>query len=171
MTASTSTFNFRGAALAVAFGFLAMSGAAQAQQPTPAAIEVARQIVLVKGGTTFDPVIPGVIETAKNMFLPTNPNLAKDLNEVAAQLRKEFYETKRAELLTEVAKAYASRFTEPELKDILAFYKTPLGQKLIAEEPRATEASMRRAQDWANNFSEEVITRMREEMRKRGANL
>ena len=171
MTASTSAFDFRRAALAVAFGYLAMVGAAHAQQPTPSALEVAKQIVLIKGGTTFDAIVPGVVETAKNMFLPTNPNLSKDLNEVAAQLRKEFYEPKRAELMNEVSKAYAQRFSEQELKDILAFYKTPLGQKMIAEEPKALEESLRRAQEWANNFSEEVIARMREEMRKRGANL
>ena len=172
MTVRTSTPQFCRAVLAAALFCLAAPGAAHAQQPSPAAIEIARQLVLVKGGNkTFDPVVPGVIETAKNMFLPTNPNLSKDLTEVANQLRKQYDEPKRAELLNEVAKSYAQRFTEQELKDLLAFYKTALGQKVIVEEPLALETSLKRAQDWANNFSEEIIAKMREEMRKRGANL
>src|SRR5262244_678982 len=135
--------------LVAALSSLVTIGAAQAQQPTPAAVDLAKQVILVKGGNSmFDPIVPGVIESAKNMFLPTNPGLAKDLNEVAAQMRKE-YEPKRADLLNEVAKTYAARFTEQELKDLVAFYKTPLGQKVVTEEPRALDASLARAQDWA----------------------
>jgi uncharacterized protein len=171
MKVSTSTLKLCRAALIVAVGYLATIGAANSQQPSPASVDLARQVIMVKGGNNmFDPVIPGVIESAKNAFLPTNPNLAKDLTEVATQLKKE-YDSKRAELLNEVAKVYAQRFTEQELKDLLAFYKSALGQKLITEEPRALDVAMQRAQDWANNFSDEVMTRMRTEMKKRGANL
>jgi uncharacterized protein len=171
MIATKSTLAMCRLVLAAALSSFGMIGAAQAQQPTPAAIELARQVIQVKGGNNmFDPIVPGVIESAKNMFLPTNPGLSKDLNEVAAQLKKE-YEPKRVELLNEVARTYAQRFTEQELKDLVAFYKTPLGQKVIVEEPRALDAAMSRAQDWANNFSEEVIGRMRADMKKRGNNL
>ena len=171
MIASTSTLRLCRLALAVALACLVTAGAAKAQQPSPASIDLARQVILVKGGNNmFDPVIPGVIERAKNVFLPTNPNLLKDLTEVANQLKKE-YDGKRAELLNEVAKMYAQRFTEQELKDLLAFYKSPLGQKVVTDEPKVLDAAMQRAQDWANKFSEEVIGRMRAEMKKRGANL
>jgi uncharacterized protein len=172
MMVSTSTLKFCRAALVIAVGYLATMGVASAQQPSPASVDLARQVILVKGGNSmFDPVIPGVIESAKNAFLPTNPNLSKDLTEVANQLKKEYDAPKRAELLNEVAKIYAQRFTEQELKDLLTFYKSPLGQKVVVEEPKALDAALQRAQDWANNFSEEVITKMRAEMKKRGANL
>jgi uncharacterized protein len=171
MIASTSTFKLCRLALVVALACLVTVGVAKAQQPSPASIDLARQVILVKGGNAmFDPVIPGVIESAKNAFLPTNPNLAKDLTEVANQLKRE-YDGKRAELLNEVAKMYAQRFTEQELKDLLVFYKSPLGQKVVTEEPKVLDAAMQRAQDWANNFSDVVISRMRAEMKKRGANL
>src|SRR5215472_11654438 len=98
-------------AIVVALSSFAAIGSARAQQPSPASIELARQVILIKGGNNmFDPIVPGVIESAKNNFLPTNPGLAKDLNDVALLLRKEF-EPKREELLNEVARAYAARFT------------------------------------------------------------
>ena len=31
----------------------------------------------------FEPLVPGVIETAKNVFLQQSPNLQKDLNEIS----------------------------------------------------------------------------------------
>ncbi|MBO0755780.1 MAG: DUF2059 domain-containing protein [Bradyrhizobiaceae bacterium] len=171
MIANKPTLAIGHLALVVALSLFVTTGATQAQQPSAAAVDLARQVILIKGGSNmFDPIVPGVIETAKNNFLPTNPGLSKDLNEVALQLRKEF-EPKRAELLTEVARAYAERFSEQELKELLAFYKSPLGQKVVTEEPRALDAGMTKAQDWANNFSEAVMSRMRAEMKKRGHDL
>jgi len=136
-----------------------------------AAIAAAKELVALKGGATmFDPLVPGVIESAKNSLVPTNPQLQQQLNEVAAQLRKEF-DPKRAEILNEVAKVYAQRFTEPELKEIVAFYKTPIGKKMIIEEPIALDQSLKVAQAWATRFSDEVLERFRAEMKKKGYNL
>jgi hypothetical protein len=149
----------------------AAGGPARAQEPSAAAIANAKEVISLKGGVgMFDPLIPGVIESVKNMYVPTNPNLGRELGDVAAQLRKD-YEPRRAELLAEVSKVYAARFTEQELKDLVAFYKTPLGKKVIAEEPVALDQSLKRAQDWAKSFSDEVMDRFRVEMKKKGHNL
>ena len=148
---------------------LAMSvGAADAQQPSATAIATAKELITVKGAAPlWQPLVPGVIEQAKSVFLQTNPMLGKDLNEVAAKMRAE-YAPRGAEVLNDVARLYASRFTEQELKDALAFYKSPLGRKMVTEEPNILDQSMRNAQNWANKLSEEVISKMRAEMKKRG---
>jgi hypothetical protein len=150
--------------------FIAAAAHAQAPAPAPSAgaVAAARELIVVKGGAAmFDPVIPGVIETAKNSLVPTNPNLTKELNDVAAQLRKD-YDNKRAELVYEVALIYAKHFSEQELKDLVAFYKSPLGQKMLKEEPLALDQGMKRAQDWSQEFSEAVLMRIRTEMAKKG---
>jgi uncharacterized protein len=149
-------------------GFFAAAAQAQAPAPTAGAVAAARELIVVKGGAAmFEPAIPGVIETAKNSLVPTNPNLTKELNDVAAQLRRD-YESKKAELVYEVAVVYATHFTEQELKELLAFYKSPLGQKMLREEPLALDQSMKRAQDWTSNFSDTVLARIRSEMAKKG---
>ena len=130
------------------------AAAANAQQPSATALATAKELITVKGAAAiYRPVVPGVIEQAKGVFLRTNPMLGKDLNEVAGKLRAE-YAPRGAEIVNEVAKLYASRFTEQELKDTLAFYKSPLGRKLLAEEPTILDQSMRNAQTWANRLSE-----------------
>ena len=70
-----------------------------------------------------------------------------------------------------MALLYATHFTEPELKAILVFYQSPVGKKLLVEQPTVVDASMRFAQDWANKLSDQVIAKMREELKKRGHNL
>ena len=91
----------------------------------------------------------GVIEQTKGTILQTNPGLTKDLDEVSAQLRNE-YQPRIAEFTNEIVQLYAQRFTEQELKDVLAFYKSPLGKKVITEEPIALDMGMKRAQTWAD---------------------
>ena len=157
---------FRAAVLGVAL--CAHAGSAHAQRPSTAAIATAKELLTVKGANAlFEPLLPGVIEQAKSLFLQTNPMLGKDLNEVAAKLRTE-YAARSAEPLTDAAKLYAARFSEQELKDALAFYKSPLGRKLVVEEPNILDQSLKSAQTWANRLSEEVINKMRAEMKRRG---
>jgi hypothetical protein len=158
-------------AATVAFAFLAVTDAARAQQPTPAALALAKELVVLKGGAAmFDPLIPGVIQRVKQTLVPTNPQLMGPLNQVADQLNKE-YLAKRADVINEVAKIYAEHFTEAELKEILAFYKSPAGRKMIAEEPKAVDQSLKAAQDWAVKFSDVVLQRFRLEMKKKGYDL
>ncbi len=51
-----------------------------------------------------------------------------------------------------MAQIYASEFTEKELVDLVAFYKTPLGQKLLTSEPKAINESLQYMQQWAQQF-------------------
>lgn len=139
-----------------------------AAAPSPAAILIAKQIIEIKGvKKLFDPLVRGVVEKVKNQFMQTNFMWAKDLNEVANNLAKQF-EPRTSELVDESARIYASHFTEAELKQILAFYQTPTGRKMVTEEPRALDQSMANAGDFGDKLSEEVIAKFRDEMKKRG---
>ncbi|MGB8107605.1 MAG: DUF2059 domain-containing protein, partial [Pseudolabrys sp.] len=141
---------------------------ATAQQTSTAAVQTAKEIVSVTGATAlFNPLIAGVVEQAKNLFLQQNPGLGKDLNEIATKLRADLA-PRFSELTDEVAKLYAAHFSEAELKQVLAFYKSPVGMKLIAEQPKVGEESLKFAQDWANKLSDQVIANMRDELKKRG---
>ena len=118
----------------------------------------------------FRPMVPGVIERVRSMLLQTNPTLRKDLDEVAANLNKVFA-PRTADVLNEIARLYASRFTEAELKEIVTFYRTPTGKKVITLEPEIFDDAMAGLKGWQEKFAEEVITRFRAEMKKRGHDL
>jgi uncharacterized protein len=150
---------------------LAAPPSAAQHQPSPAAVAAARELLALKGGDVFfTPFVSGVVENAKNTFLPTNPNLSNELNEVASKLRKD-YEPKRTELLNEVARVYAERFSEQELKALIDFYKSPLGRKMVLEDPAIIDESVRRARTWSEALGDEVMERFRQEMKKKGHDL
>jgi len=143
----------------------------QPSEPSAAAMKIAREILALKNtGAIFEPMVPGVIERVRLMHLQTNPNLRKALDEVAGVLRKAFA-PRTEELLNDIAWLYASRFTESELKEIVAFYRTATGKKVIELEPRVFDDAMLGLKKWQEKFGEEVISRFRVEMKKRGHDL
>ena len=166
----------RGAAAALTV--LALSLPAAAQQPAPqgpapsaGSVALAKELIELKGAQSmFDPLIVGVVEQTKGMLLQTNPQLAKDMDEAAGKLRTELA-PRRNELMTQVATLYAQQFTENELKEAVTFFKTPLGRKITTQEPVILDQSFAYMQQWANTLSEQVMTRFREEMKKKGHNL
>ena len=46
----------------------------------------------------------------------------------------------------DMAKLYATRFTEPELRELLAFYRSPIGRKMVGEQGTLTAEGARIAQ-------------------------
>jgi hypothetical protein len=155
----------------VGLALFGLAGSAWAQNPSPAAVATARQLIDLKGASNlYDPALVGIILRSRDALLQTNPMLSNELNDVAQQLRREFQPRLDA-LKQQVATFYASRFTEQELKDALAFYKSPLGTKLTNVEPQILDQSMAYANNWASELADEVLAKMRAEMRKKGHDL
>jgi len=153
---------------AVTIALTSFGPAAHSQQPSAAALATAKELISFTGSAAvFDPLIAGVVEQAKLLFLQQNPALGKDVNEIAGKLRTDLA-PRFVELTDEMALLYATHFSESELKAILAFYQSPAGKKMLAQQPTVVDASMKFAQNWANKLSDQVIARMREELRKRG---
>jgi hypothetical protein len=157
-------------ALAGTAGQASAQGAASnaVHEPPQAAVLLAKQILEAKhADKIFEPLIRGVVIKTRDFFMQTNFMWGKDLNEVADNLIKQ-YSVRSGELMNDAARIYASHFTEAELKQLLAFYQSPLGQKVIAEEPKTADESMAMAGSWADKLSEVVMSKMRAEMKKRG---
>jgi hypothetical protein len=169
------------AAAGLAVG-LALAGTAYAQQPaakqaapapglkpaSPAAVAAAKEILMMKNANAmYASAVPNIVEQTKNALLQSNLNYQKDLNEVAVVVAKNLA-GKEQEIGDGMAKIYANEFTEQELKDLVAFYKTPLGQKLLAVEPRAIQFSMSYMNQWGQIFAQTVNEQFRAEMKKRG---
>lgn len=161
----------------VALG-LALSGAAAVAQPakqqtqikpaSPAAIAAAKELLAMKNARVmYANAVPNIVQRTKDSLLRNNLNYQKDLNEVAVIVAKNLA-GRENEIGEQMAKIYASDFTEQELKDLVTFYKSPLGQKLLKEEPKTIAASMTYMNQWAQSFAEQVNEQFRAEMKKRG---
>ena len=155
----------------VACSCLIFAGPARTQQPSPATLATAKELVDIIGAAReFEPIVTGVIVQTATTFLNSNPALSKDLNDIVESLVSEFL-PRRDEVKSDIIKLYAQRLTDQELKDALTFYKSPVGKKLLTESQAILGETMKRADAWAAKFREEVAGRIRAELKKKGHNL
>jgi hypothetical protein len=150
---------------------LAMFGAqaqAQTKEPTPAAVAAAKEVLELKRASgIYANAVPNIVQRTMDTLMQSNLNYQQDLKEVAVLVAKKLAGREK-EIGDGMAKIYARDFTEQELKDLAAFYKSPLGQKLLTQEPKSIAESMQYMTQWAQKFSDEVNGEFRAEMRKRG---
>src|SRR5260370_27262227 len=136
---------------------LALTGIpAGAQQPaappcreaSPAGIAAAKEILTMKNASAmYANAVPNIVQQTKDALLQANLNYQKDLNEVAVIVAQSLAGREK-EIGEGMAKVYASEFTEQELKDLVTFYKSPLGQKLLSTQPRSIQFSMSHMNRW-----------------------
>jgi hypothetical protein len=138
---------------------------------SPAALAAAKEILAMKNASAmYANAVPNLVEQTKNVLMQSNLNYQKDLNEVAIIVAKNLAGREK-EIGEGMAQVYANEFTEQELKDLVTFYKSPLGQKLLASEPRAIQFSMSYMNQWAQAFAETINGQFRAEMKKRGKDI
>ena len=166
------------AGLALGLALTAVPAGAQQKPPaapapalkegTPAAIAAAKEILTMKNASAmYANAVPGIVLQTKEALLQSNLNYQKDLNEVAVIVAKNLAGREK-EIADGMAVVYANEFSEQELKDLVTFYKSPLGRKLLAAEPKAIQSSMTYMNEWGQSFAQTVNGEFRAEMRKRG---
>jgi hypothetical protein len=166
-------------AAGLALGLALASVPAGAQQPaapakpqaSPAAIAAAKEILTMKNASAmYASAVPNIVQRTKDTLVQSNLNYQKDLNEVAVIVAQSLAGREK-EIGEGMAQLYAGDFTEQELKDLVTFYKSPLGQKLISTEPKAIQSSIAYMNQWAQNFAATVNEQFHAEMHKRGKNI
>ncbi|CAO4154554.1 DUF2059 domain-containing protein [Methylorubrum aminovorans] len=154
----------------------AKPGAAPPPAPAPepevsaSHLTLAREVMLSSGiARSFDSIIPTMADQIRKNAV-TRPDLAKDLDEVLKSLDPEM-ELQKQRLINIAARIYAKRLTEAELKDIVAFFRSPAGKRYVETQPQVLDDMVGAMQDWTQEVSEYIMVRTRAEMGKRGHQL
>jgi len=157
----------RVAALGFATAFVTLAPAVAAD-PTKEQLAAARAAIEASHvADGFDNVLLGVAQQAKSNFIRSNPSFSSQIeaatNKVAVDLAGE-----RVELDHKIQQIWAAKFTIPELQEITRFYTSPVGQKLSRETSSMVANSMQAVQIYQQKLSEDMATKVREELKKEG---
>ena len=144
---------------------------AHAQAPTPSHLQAAREVVELTGVTlNIDNIFREFKEGTAQLLGATRPEMTKDMNEVVAALEPEA--KKRADEMNKVAvEIFAAKMTEADLKEVAAFFKSPVGERYTKLRPQAMEDLYKVLQPWSVQTSNYLFDRFSQEMRKRGHTL
>ena len=134
----------------------------------PSHLQAGRDVIVGSGIVrSFDAFIPQFIEQARLNMGQTRPELIKDLGEIAQTLPPRLSDI-RNEIVEIGARVYANRLSEPELKEIAGFFKSPAGLKYVNTQPQILEELFGEMQGWTQRLGVRVVELFREELQKRG---
>ncbi|MGA9853183.1 MAG: DUF2059 domain-containing protein [Gammaproteobacteria bacterium] len=67
---------------------------------------------------------------------------------------------------------YAKHYTDEDIRQMIAFYKTPLGQKIIRNNPEIAQASLQDGEQWGKNvLAPQLIKRIQTRFQQEGIKL
>jgi len=150
--------------VAVAAVVLALSAApALAGDPAPSArnLELARQLFeAMHMERTMAGVTAAMAPTMRRQLEAAAPQMTSQQQAAIAQVTNELMQEMTRRLTAEMTPVYASTFTEKELTEVLAFYRSPTGQSMLEKTPLV----MAKLQPTMTAIMPEMMSRMRQKL-------
>ena len=97
----------------------------------------------------------------------TRPEIKESLRETLRALQPEFDKTAR-ETYDEAATLLASLMSEQEITDVATFFDSPSGKKYLSVTPVFLQRLADFTTPWRDKLSTDIVTRARQEMKKKG---
>ena len=141
---------------------------APAQTPSPEALAVARSLIsTMKLTDQYKALLPVILLSIKPAVVQGRAEIERDYDAMAAQIA-DAYAPYYSSMIDSAASLYASNFTVDELREIDAFYRLPVGQKLLQKSPAITQQSMQIGQDASRKAAEDLRIRLTDLLRQKG---
>jgi hypothetical protein len=144
---------------------------APAQSPSPEAMTAARSLVTtMKLSDQYRALLPGVLLGLRPTLTQDRPEIERDFDAMMPMMVEAFapyYTT----MVDNVATIYANNFTAAELREIEAFYRQPVGRKLLDKSQVLAQQSAQVGQDASRKAAEEIRKRLTEALRQKGHKL
>jgi hypothetical protein len=146
-------------------------GASQAQTPSPDAMAAARALVTtMKLSEQYKALLPAILLGLKPAVTQDRPEIERDYDAILPMLADAFAPYYSA-MVDDIAAVYANNFTASELREIEAFYRQPIGQKLLEKTPAIAQRSMQVGQDASRKAADDLKGRLTEALRQKGHKL
>jgi uncharacterized protein len=160
------------ASLAMAQGVPASSvGAAAAQQPDidPKAKAWAAELIkLVDLRSAANALFTNVYKVMVQMAGRTNPEQNAAIKTLAVEACRKAFLAHADEFDDNAIALYARNFSADELQQIVVFYKTPIGKKMVKTMPEMMQKSMAVNMPLLNTMTEEAMDSFAVELKRSG---
>jgi len=157
--------------LIVASLLLLSAPLARAETPAPDAMEAARSLVTtMKLADQYKALLPAILLGLKPTITQDRPEIERDY-EAMMPMVAEAFTPYYASMVDGIAAIYATNFTADELRQIEAFYRQPVGQKMLEKMPVVSQQALAVGQEIGRKAAEDLRQRLTEALRQRGHKL
>jgi hypothetical protein len=112
-------------------------------------------------------MLPLVMNSFKPHLTQGNQKAEQDFDQLVQSISREF-EPDKSKFADDIARIFADRYAESELQDLIRFFKSPTGQKMIQNTPAVAQDTTAVAQKFGGEIAPKMMDRMKVELRKRG---
>jgi hypothetical protein len=157
--------------LIVACLLLLPAPAIWAQTPTPDAMAAARSLVnTMKLADQYKALLPAILLSLKPALTQDRPEIEQDYDAMMPMIADAFtpYYTS---MVDGIATVYANNFTAAELREIEAFYRQPVGQKMLEKMPAISQQALAVGQEIGRKAADDLRQRLTEALRQKGHKL
>ncbi len=152
-------------------GALASTVPAGADEVSPEALKLARQYVdLTDKAQIFEIVLVQVATNTLKTIDKSNPELEKQASDAITRAI-DFYKPRKDDLMNQVARVYATKFTVDELTQIVAFYSSPVGQKLAESNADTSKGVQAVLGVFTNQLRPEFFAHVRADLKAQGIDI
>jgi hypothetical protein len=139
--------------------------------PNPESITAARELVAASGmDTQVRSMLPTIVQVLRPGFVTGRPKQFVEAYDAIVSVLVEAFGSRIDEMSDQVATVYAQTFSVDEMRQLTAFYRTPVGQKLLEKMPGLLQQTSAIGQALGRKVAEEMRDRIADELRKRGLN-
>jgi hypothetical protein len=150
---------------------LVYGGPAAAQPASPDQMTAARELVTAMRATDqFKAIFPVLMQQLKPAIVRGRPEVERDYDTMVPAML-EIFNARSGEMAEAEAMIYARHFTVDEMQQLISFYRTPAGQKLLDKTPAIFQESVAAGNKFGQAVASELRDRLIEELRKRGHNI
>ena len=129
-------------------------------------LDLALQLVRLSGNSNaFDELLPNIADQTKNLFIRANPQMQLGIISIVDRLALTLV-PRRPELDLQLARIWASGFTDEEMRTLIGFYQTDIGKKFAAVYPKVLSVEVVAAQQWSRSVGEELAELVGNELRQ-----
>jgi len=136
--------------------------------PSAAAIAAADKLLIAMGvKETIARTVPTMMSELERNVVTTRPEIKDSLETTLVAIKPEFDKSAQ-QTYGKVEALLALAMPEKDLIDVAGFFTSPLGQKYLALEPIFFAKLQDVVAPWRGQLSSDIVTKAREDMKKKG---
>lgn len=148
---------------------LALPAPASSADGDPEAIAEATQLLRVtNAGASADQVMSMMLVQIGDLVKKLNPGQGALVEQLMREHFLPEFKASYGEMERMFAEVYARHFTAEEMRQLRAFYETPLGQKTISEMPALLAEGAQLGQKWGTEVARRAFEKLKPALQEHG---
>lgn len=134
-----------------------------------AALTAAVELVRASGmSKMLETMLPLISNQIIDLMVKVKPELKGQYDAFIREFLKTAMGEGREEVFREIAMLYARKFTADEINDVVAFYKSPTGLRMLELLPEIQAEASKIGQAWGSNVARRSLERLRAKLKEDG---